>query len=301
LWERTLDIEADTVDRYLSGIKKHWHVAANSIMQASVLCAKANVELDVIDKRKLISALPFARPTFSKLVAIGRDKRLLKREVQRLLPPNYSTIYEISHLDDSQLKQAIESKVLKPTVRRADIVAWREGSVEETRKLPLYASLRLTKELSSRKMNSLRKDLDALANEYELELSRPEDAHSQKLRNSDQRMQSFIVRKARELIKRSVRIRSQGKTKAQRKKLFHADEMEIDSSMTESEILQVLIFNGCEDGFENIRQEAYKKYVQVISPYRYWPSEGEAEIVISENLSGMKKRKFGSEQFRDFK
>ncbi len=72
--------------------------------------------------------MPLNRSTFWKLVTIGRDKRLA--DITAKLPSNFSTIYEVSQLNDAQLEQALGANIIHPAVRRADIAALRKPGDE---------------------------------------------------------------------------------------------------------------------------------------------------------------------------
>jgi hypothetical protein len=57
----------------------------------------------------------------SMLRRIGADTRLFEKDVMERLPPSYSIIYQVHLLNDEELKHAIESHLLRPSVRREQI------------------------------------------------------------------------------------------------------------------------------------------------------------------------------------
>ncbi len=85
------------------------------------------MRLTTAQKRELIQALPFGDPTFSKFAQIGADTRLHAPEVQRLLPPHYTTTYAVTLLTDEELNLAIAEKVIHPDMKRAKLQRWRNS------------------------------------------------------------------------------------------------------------------------------------------------------------------------------
>ena len=113
-----------TVDKYLQEISNGWHETTKSILAVAKICAEANSDLAPDEKRELLKNLPFGASVFSKLAKIGSDPRLKKQAIAKLLPPNYSTIYEVSHLSDDRLQAAVKRKILTPEASRAQIASF---------------------------------------------------------------------------------------------------------------------------------------------------------------------------------
>ena len=135
-----LTVRRDEVDRFASLIAVGWRQATESIMAVAKSCSEAESNLLPEEKKELFAILPFGQSVFSKLVAIGNDKRLSRPRVQKLLPPSYSTIYEVSHLPDDKLKEAIAEEALTPKAKRSDIIAYLK-STHKNRKMDVGIKL----------------------------------------------------------------------------------------------------------------------------------------------------------------
>ena len=114
--------EVPSVATYASAINGHWQRSVDAFMNAARLCAEANARLTTGQKSALIRALPFGETAFSKLVQIGSDARL--RDIKRLLPPHYTTVYAVTLLTDEELKRAIAENVICPDMKRAELQKW---------------------------------------------------------------------------------------------------------------------------------------------------------------------------------
>jgi len=101
-------IPANQIAYHAREIKQHWHKAVDSIIRVCGLVVEAKDQLETIDWERLKDDLPFSDSVLKKLLIIGNDKRLQKQKVQKLLPPSYSTIYEITQLEDDELTKAIK-------------------------------------------------------------------------------------------------------------------------------------------------------------------------------------------------
>ncbi len=65
--------------------------------------------------------LPFSEKTAQKLMVIGRDRRLANASLERLLPPAWTILYEITRLDDIQFTDRINDGTINPEMSRADL------------------------------------------------------------------------------------------------------------------------------------------------------------------------------------
>ena len=117
--------EVPSVTTYASAINGHWQRGVDAFVNVGRLCAEAKARLTNAQKSILIQALPFGETAFSKFVQIGSDARL--PEIQRLLPPHYTTIYAVTLLTDEELKLAIAENVICPDMRRAELQRWRKS------------------------------------------------------------------------------------------------------------------------------------------------------------------------------
>jgi hypothetical protein len=125
-----------SVANYASEIQGEWRRGVQAIMEVARLCAEASARLTAAQKSELMAHLPFRRATFSKLAQIGADAHLYVPEIQRLLPPHYTTIYAIALLKDEELKQAIAEKVLHPDLKRDELQRWHRALPRKVGLLP---------------------------------------------------------------------------------------------------------------------------------------------------------------------
>ena len=106
-------------------------------MTIARLCAEASARLTITERGELLKQLPFGEATFSKFVRIGTDTRLSTPEVQRLLPPHYTTMYAVTLLTDQELHDAIAEKVIHFELSRGELQKCRNSH----RKLPTKAGI----------------------------------------------------------------------------------------------------------------------------------------------------------------
>jgi hypothetical protein len=114
--------EVPSVATYVSAINGEWQRGVDAFMNAARLCAEANERLTIAQKSVLIQGLPFGQTAFSKFMQIGSDARLL--DIQRLLPPHYTTVYAVTLLTDEELKRAIAENIVYPGMTRAELQKW---------------------------------------------------------------------------------------------------------------------------------------------------------------------------------
>ena len=126
-----------SVADYVTAIQVNWQQGVDAFMSIARLCAEASARLTALQKRELIQALPFGDSAFSKFVQIGTDTRLYAPDIQRLLPPHYTTVYAVTLLTDEELKRAVVEKVLHPDMQRAQLEKWHR---ELSRKVELARS-----------------------------------------------------------------------------------------------------------------------------------------------------------------
>ena len=119
--------EESLVADYSNAINEEWRRGVDALMRMARHCADADVQLTPAQKAELIATLPFEEATFSKFVQIGNDARVHKPEVQLLLPPHYTTVYELTTLKDDELNRAIAEKIISPGMTRGTLLKWRKG------------------------------------------------------------------------------------------------------------------------------------------------------------------------------
>ena len=111
---------------YAKAINSSWHKTTDSVLETARLCAEAEKKLSTDQKNKLFKDLDFNKATFSKLAKIGSQPRLQTEAVKSLLPPNYTIVYEVAKLPESDLQVAIKEGIISPKMLRSDLDAWLE-------------------------------------------------------------------------------------------------------------------------------------------------------------------------------
>ena len=91
------------------------------MLETARLCAEAEKKLTTDQKNKLFRDLDFNKATFSKLAKIGSQPQLQTDAVRSLLPPNYTIVYEVAKLPESDLRVAIKEGVISPKMSRGDL------------------------------------------------------------------------------------------------------------------------------------------------------------------------------------
>jgi hypothetical protein len=115
-----------TIQDYAKAINASWHKTTDSVLETARLCAEADKKLPTDQKNKLFKDLDFNKATFSKLAKIGSQPQLQTDAVRSLLPPNYTVVYEVAKLPESDLRVAIKDGVITPGMTRGDLDAWLE-------------------------------------------------------------------------------------------------------------------------------------------------------------------------------
>lgn len=128
---QTVRAEPTGPDDYVSEINRLWGQAQTAFLDIGRLLIRAK---DVLPHGEYIAEveqrLPFSARTAYQLREAARwalemDRR--KEITIDRLPGSYSTIYLLSTLDPPTLRAAEEEGLVKPELRRAELVAWRRN------------------------------------------------------------------------------------------------------------------------------------------------------------------------------
>ena len=268
----SLSLRQGVIDKYLKEISAGCYETTRSILAVAKTCADANAQLHADEKRELLHELPFGASVFSKLAKIGADPRLKKQAVAKLLPPNYSTIYEVSHLSDTRLADAVRGKILTPQASRAQIVSFvqNQNGGEERQDMgadshkALLAEIRLPKDISKPQVAKIVRWLQNLNEEspgsvifgsdlpaYERQLNR--------LQTLMGKREKMVVSKMRSQLRKRISGMRKDKTRGH-KWGYNADETDLNVPVNElpERILEVLSTLGLETDYDAIYREADK-------------------------------------------
>lgn len=124
-------IAPQDTDQFVNEIERLWKSAHDSFLSIGRLLINAKEMLPYGEYEAMVqSKLPFSTRTAYQLReaaqwALGMEQ---SREVQiSQLPGSYSTIYLLSTLDAGTLSAAKEEGLLRPDLRRAELIAWRKS------------------------------------------------------------------------------------------------------------------------------------------------------------------------------
>lgn len=99
-----------------------WRSSYDSILEVgqSLIAAKAGLGHGEFGKMIELS-LPFGPNTAQRLMAIASDPKLSNPAHAPLLPPHWGTLYELTKIDDAKFSEAVEKKIIRPDMERAEI------------------------------------------------------------------------------------------------------------------------------------------------------------------------------------
>lgn len=127
-----IDVLANTIvhyerrDDFVREIHGLWKRAQTTFLTIGKYLALAKAKLPHGEFEHMIERdLPFS-PTTARQIRAAAEAVTSGRLVATSLPQNYSTLYQLSTLPDDALKQAKQSGLLRPDVRRAEILAFKK-------------------------------------------------------------------------------------------------------------------------------------------------------------------------------
>jgi hypothetical protein len=98
-----------------------WQKSVDNIIETGRLlhAAKADPKMQHGEWGTMVeSDLPFNRHTAHKLMQIAGDKRLTNVSPGKHLPPSWTTLYELTRLDDDTLERKLRDGTIHPGMRR---------------------------------------------------------------------------------------------------------------------------------------------------------------------------------------
>jgi hypothetical protein len=118
---------APKIEEYRQLINASCRKTMTDMFEVAKLCSEAAQSLSTVQVQELLkSELLIDRSMFWKYVKIARDQRI--PDISAKLPPSPSIVYEVTHLDDEQLRKAVDENRIHPQVRRSEIAALRKQS-----------------------------------------------------------------------------------------------------------------------------------------------------------------------------
>jgi DUF3102 family protein len=119
----TTSITAERTE-WAARISAAWQKSVDSIIETGrlLLAAKADPKMQHGEWGTMVeSDLPFNRHTAHKLMQIAGDKRLTNVSQGKHLPPSWTTLYELTKLDDATFDQKLRDGSINPEMQRKDV------------------------------------------------------------------------------------------------------------------------------------------------------------------------------------
>jgi hypothetical protein len=110
--------------QWAARISAAWQKSVDSIFHTGhlLLTAKADPKMQHGEWGTMVeSDLPFNRHTAHKLMQIAGDKRLTNVSQGKHLPPSWTTLYELTKLDDATFDQKLRDGSINPDMQRKDV------------------------------------------------------------------------------------------------------------------------------------------------------------------------------------
>ena len=131
---------SNIVQSFVDRISESWRESVKKILETSQILVESENQLNEIEFMDMVSQLPMSQSTISKLLMIGKNNYLPQQT--KYLPPHWTTIYEISTLDNNQIDKGIEEGFINPSSIKKDIDKFKVIHIEENNNNAAYWSKR---------------------------------------------------------------------------------------------------------------------------------------------------------------
>jgi hypothetical protein len=126
-----------TAKDYAAALWSCWLDSLDAIFRAGRLLLEAKERVPHGEWLDVIDGSPFSVPTAEKLMAIARHPLISNSSIRRILPPAWTTLYELSRLPDPVLDRAISDGAITPDLKEHQVrKLW---GAEVNRPAPEYA------------------------------------------------------------------------------------------------------------------------------------------------------------------
>ena len=120
--EVQLSVVDNSEDHWAVKIRTSWQKTLEGILETGAHLIQAKEALPHGGFEIMVhDDLPFGARTARKLMAIARSPVLSDRTHASVLPPHSETLYELTKLDESDLKVALHNHLIKPELQRKDL------------------------------------------------------------------------------------------------------------------------------------------------------------------------------------
>ena len=111
---------SNAVADFADKIRTSWRQAVESILLTASLLKEAQETLSPSDWFDLQGEVPFSQSATVKLLSIAQDVRLHDPKNIELLPPAWTTLYEISTLPDDQFNSGVDMGLINSKMLRQE-------------------------------------------------------------------------------------------------------------------------------------------------------------------------------------
>ena len=172
------------VKKYADKITSAWQKAVDGILSVASLLNEAEQTLNPAEQIDLYDELPFSKSTADKLISIGDDKRLNNPTYRKYLPPHWTTLYEMTLLDDKTFKEGIADGLINPAVERRHIleltghvlttpqiaVKRTQQTIHNTQQTAKLATISIPQGFDISKVGQFQRDIEKLVLKYSGEI-----------------------------------------------------------------------------------------------------------------------------------
>jgi len=165
---------SNIVQSFVDRISESWRESVKKILETSQILVESENQLNEIEFMDMVSQLPMSQSTISKLLMIGKNNYLPQQT--KYLPPHWTTIYEISTLDNNQIDKGIEEGFINPSSIKKDIDKFKVIHIEENNNKddeilneqsePIIGSISIPFDWDLEQLNDVEKDISKLEKKY---------------------------------------------------------------------------------------------------------------------------------------
>jgi hypothetical protein len=125
----------DPIEVWVAWVGEAWRKSVEYIILTGQRLAKLrDSHKHGLWEKAIEESLHLSPATVTKLIAIGGHKVLANPSHGKLLPPSWTTLYELSLMEDYVLEDKLDSREVHPGLERKDAIKLRKGGVEPAKK-----------------------------------------------------------------------------------------------------------------------------------------------------------------------
>lgn len=118
--------DADKIQQLAANINESWHKCRQSVLEVANLCFEASLRISPLSTNALMEQLTMSPSTFSKLATVGAQRYFYDPELQRHLPPNWTSLYILADAGEDNVRAGVREERITPKSTRVEIEQWKE-------------------------------------------------------------------------------------------------------------------------------------------------------------------------------